>query len=238
MCFGFRDSDFGFPSDFLRISRFGFRISFGFPSDFEIRISDFPMSHGLRSSVPDRHAGGQSRQAREFFFAALGVLTGAGALAWLLMRLFGRPAITGELWFPPAFAVSSLLLLAGSVSLQRAVRFVQRERQGQFRAWLLVGLATGTAFMGVQTWGLWSLFPAEREAGEASLGVTPFVLMLALLHGLHFFVAVLFLTFVATRAFADRYDHEYHWGVTCAAYFWHALGAAWLLILAIFAIAL
>ncbi len=196
------------------------------------------MSHGLQSRIPDRHADGQSRQARAFFFASLAELSAAAVLAWLLVQLFGRPAIAGDLWFPPAFVVSSVLLLSGSVSLQRAVRFVRRERQRQFRTWLLISLAMGTAFMGVQTWGLWSLFPAEREASEASLGVTPFVLMLALLHGLHFFVAVLFLTFVATRAFAHRYDHEYHWGVSCAAYFWHALGAAWVLILAIFAITL
>jgi heme/copper-type cytochrome/quinol oxidase subunit 3 len=49
---------------------------------------------------------------------------------------------------------------------------------------------------------------------------------------------VLFLAFVATRAQADRYDHEYYWGASICAYFWHALGIAWLFILAIFAIAL
>ena len=68
--------------------------------------------------------------------------------------------------------------------------------------------------------------------------MTPFVLMLAALHALHLSVALLFLAFVGTRAGADRYDHEYHWGVRFCAWFWHALGIAWLLILAIFAIAL
>ena len=68
---------------------------------------------------------------------------------------------------------------------------------------------------------------------------TPFVaiVMLAALHGMHFVVAVLFLSYVTVRALADRYDHEYYWGVSVAAWFWHALGVVWIGILAVFAIA-
>ena len=59
----------------------------------------------------------------------------------------------------------------------------------------------------------------------------------ALLHGVHFIVALLFVVFVFLRAFADRYDHEYSWGVTFCAWFWHALGIAWLAIMTAFLIA-
>ena len=52
-----------------------------------------------------------------------------------------------------------------------------------------------------------------------------------------FVVATLFLSLVAVRTFADRYDHEYYWGVSVVAWFWHALGIVWLAILAVFAIA-
>lgn len=188
-------------------------------------------------SPPGRHAAGQSRLAVFFFLRAVLVCGAAAALALTLACLFGRPA-AAEFWFPPAFAVSSVLLLLGSISLSRAVRSVQRERQCALRRWLLAALGTGTLFMGVQAYGLWTLLPPERTADQASLGVTPFVLMLAALHALHLSVAVLFVAFVATRAGADRYDHEYYWGVSVCAYFWHALGIAWLFILAIFAIAL
>jgi cytochrome c oxidase subunit 3 len=146
--------------------------------------------------------------------------------------------VVAEFWFPPAFAFSSVLLLSGSIALSRAVWSVRQEKQSSFRLWLRVALVTGTLFMGVQGYGLWTLLPAERAAEQASLGVTPFVLMLSALHALHLSVAVLFLAFVATRAQADRYDHEYYWGASICAYFWHALGIAWLFILAIFAIAL
>jgi cytochrome c oxidase subunit 3 len=196
------------------------------------------MASGVHDPVPDRHATGQSRQAVWFFVTAAGVLGVGIGIASLLARWLGRPAEVPDVWFPPAFGVSTLLLLAGSVALHNAVSAVRRERQHQFRRWLLAGLAAGTLFVGVQGYGLWTLLPAERGAEEASLGVTPFVLMLATLHALHLGVALLFLAFVATRAFADRYDHEYYWGVRFCAWFWHALGVAWALILAIFAIAL
>jgi cytochrome c oxidase subunit 3 len=196
------------------------------------------MASGVHDPVPGRHAAGQSRQAVAFFLTAASVLGVGVGLACLLSRWLGRPAPVPEVWFPPAFSVSTLLLLSGSVALHNALQSVRRERQRAFRRWLLAGLGAGMLFVGVQGYGLWTLLPAERAAEDASLGVTPFVLMLAALHALHLGVALLFLAFVATRAFADRYDHEYYWGVRFCGWFWHALGVAWLLILAIFAIAL
>lgn len=196
------------------------------------------MPAGVHDPVPGRHAAGESRQALAFFLMAASVLGVGIGVACGLARWLGKPAQIPDVWFPPAFAVSTLLLLAGSVALHGALRAVRRERQRAFRRWLLAGLAAGTLFVGVQAYGLWTLLPSERAAEEASLGVTPFVLMLSALHALHLSVALLFLAFVATRAYADRYDHEYYWGVRFCGWFWHALGVAWMLILAVFAIAL
>jgi hypothetical protein len=56
------------------------------------------------------------------------------------------------------------------------------------------------------------------------------------LHAMHFTLALMFLVWVTLGAFADRYDHEYFWGVVVCAWFWHALGIAWGCILIVFAI--
>ena len=187
---------------------------------------------------PKRHASGHSRLARRVIVTALLVLLIAAAILGLLTTLFGRLNHSGQFWFPPAFGVSSLLLLAGSVSQQRAIAFVRLERQRPFRVWLAVGLLCGTLFLGIQAYGLWTLLPGERSVADASLGVTPFVLMLAALHAAHLSLCVLFQVFVFLQALEDRYDHEYYWGVSVCACFWHLLGIAWLFILVIFAIAL
>ena len=64
-----------------------------------------------------------------------------------------------------------------------------------------------------------------------------FVFMFAALHAMHFLVAQSVLLWVTLAAFCDRYDHEYYFGVTFAAWFWHVLGIAWLAILCVFSVA-
>lgn len=186
--------------------------------------------------TPDRHAEGHRRAAALFFATMLGVVLTSALIAVLMFAVAGQPTGPGRL-FPPAFAVSSGLLFAGSLALTRAVRCVRVERQRPFRRWLLTSLLLATLFMGIQTYGLACLLPHDRTASAASTGVTAFVLALASLHGMHFIVATLFLAMVTVRAFAERYDHEYYWGVSACAWFWHALGLVWLAILAVFAIA-
>lgn len=132
--------------------------------------------------------------------------------------------------FSTAFLFSTILLFTGSFCLFRAIASVRRERQRQFRRWLKRALFVGTLFVGVQTFALSRLIrqqpPDEVETGAAALAA-----VFATLHAMHFVVALLFLCYITVQALADRYDHEYYWGVTICAWFWHALGVAWTAIL-------
>ncbi|MGD9857841.1 MAG: cytochrome c oxidase subunit 3 [Planctomycetaceae bacterium] len=189
------------------------------------------------SQRPARHAFGHSRAARRFFAAVLGVCVVAMLTESVVSRVPRLTPRSPTVLFPPAFWISSALLLLGSLLLSRALSLVRLEKQRPFRRMLVSTLAVGALFVGVQSFGLWTLMPHDRSSQAAQVGVNAFVLMLAALHALHFVVAVLFLSFVTVRAFDDRYDHEYHWGVTVCAWFWHALGVVWLGILCVFAIA-
>ncbi|MFG0332114.1 MAG: heme-copper oxidase subunit III [Maioricimonas sp. JB049] len=186
--------------------------------------------------VPDRRSEGLSRQARRFFLMGVAAISVASGLAWLTIRLAGAGLQGAFPVFPPPFLVSTLLLIVGSVAMHRAEHFVRYERQRQFRLWLLVALGTGVLFMATQFVGLWMMLPHDRGPAATSLGATPFVMVLTVLHALHFFVAVLAVVLVTSKALDHRYDHEYHWGVTFTAWFWHFLGVVWLGILAVFAI--
>ncbi len=164
------------------------------------------------------------------FFLASNLLLGvAGGVAWLLVRWLGLSTDSQRLIFPPSFALSTLLLFLGSVALHRASLLVRVERQRPFRRQLLIALGTGTAFVAVQTYGLTCLI-VQRE-GAMAVGLKQGAFAFALMHGVHFVVALLFVTFVLLRALADKYDHEYSWGVTFCAWFWHAMGIVWLAIL-------
>lgn len=181
-------------------------------------------------------ASGRIRVARRFFLIAVGVMAGALLAAVGLAGLLGRTP-GSDLHFPPAFVATTLLLGVGSGLLEQARQAIRREQQPLFRRRLAAALAAAGLFMGVQTYALWTILPAQRSAELATTGVVPFVVMLAALHGLHFVVATLFVSYVTAQASIGRYDHEYHWGVTVCAWFWHLLGLVWLGILAVYLIA-
>lgn len=177
-----------------------------------------------------------SRVALRFILVLTAIYVVAGMLAYLLIRLVPPPARSGEVSFPPAFWLTTVLLAVGSASLQHAVRSVRLERQKPFRRSLIVSLVAGTLFVGIQSYGLRCLVQ-NQIADEVQTGANAFLTMLATLHAMHFLLALMFLVWVTLSALADRYDHEYSWGVTVCAWFWHALGIVWLLILVVFAIA-
>jgi cytochrome c oxidase subunit 3 len=176
--------------------------------------------------------------AVRFFHTAALVYAGVVLLTWLLTRLLPAPEPGPEMRLPWAFGISTVLLFATSVMQQRALAAVRIERQRPFRRRLRAALVVGCLFIAVQGYGLWWLLRSqERTAEAASTGAAVFAFALAFLHAMHVTVATLFLVYVVLKSHADRYDHEYHWGVTFCAWFWHGLGAVWMAILAVFVIA-
>jgi cytochrome c oxidase subunit 3 len=175
--------------------------------------------------------------ARRFFLATIAqaavVITGGVTLGWV----FGRQTASDQLRIPAAFLISTVLLGVGSVYLEQARGYVRKERQQLFRKSLLRALISAMMFVAVQGYGLWAIDKGTSSAAAAQLGVHGFVIMMTALHGMHFVVAQSILLWVTLSAFADRYDHEYSWGVTFAAGFWHILGLVWLCILFLFSTA-
>lgn len=183
-----------------------------------------------------RRTSGSGRVAVRFIFASVFVYLTAGAVAFVFIHFFPGRVVPEKVVFPTAFWFTTVLLAVGSGFLHRAAFAVRHERQTTFRESLLVALVAGTLFVGLQTYGLASL-ARNQLPEEAQTGANAFITMLAALHAMHFALALLFLVWVTLNALADRYDHEYSWGVTVCAWFWHVLGVVWMLILVVFAIA-
>jgi heme/copper-type cytochrome/quinol oxidase subunit 3 len=175
--------------------------------------------------------------ARRFFLASLLQAVIVLSLALGMAAAFGRQTPAEKLRLHWAFLISTGFLAIGSWYLERAHAFVRRERQPEFRRSLLTALAFAMLFVSVQGFGLWALDKGVRDPYQAQVGVHGFVVMLTALHGMHFIIAQSVLLWVVLSAFADRYDHEYFWGVTFAAWCWHVLGIVWLGILFIFTMA-
>ncbi len=122
--------------------------------------------------------------------------------------------------------------------MHRGLYHVRIERQQPFRRCLLLALGCAVLFVAVQSFGLWHFVSGTKDVENPQMNVHGFVFMFAALHAMHFVVAQSVLLWVTLSAFADRYDHEYYWGVTFAGWLWHALGIVWLAILCVFAIAM
>lgn len=177
----------------------------------------------------------RSNLALCFFLLSSVTLTVSIGGAWLMIQATSFVPSESDFLFPPAFAVSTVLLILGSASLQTASYHVRCERQRLFRRRMFQSLIVGIAFVIFQTQGLSCLLPQKQAAHEVGLRDGAFAF--AVMHGVHFIVALLFVAFVFLQGLADRYDHEYSWGVTFCAWFWHALGIVWLAIVAGFVIA-
>lgn len=172
----------------------------------------------------------RSAYALQFFLLASSLLATAGVSAYLLVNNLPYDPNALPNRFSIAFAFSTCLLFLGSGCLHLAVMAVRRERQQRFRRWLRAALGMGTLFVVSQTYALTCLM-RQQPPDEVETGAAAMVAVFGTLHGMHFVIALLFLSHVAVQAFADRYDHEYYFGVMICAWFWHALGIAWLAIL-------
>jgi cytochrome c oxidase subunit III len=182
----------------------------------------------------------KSELALRFFGLSVGLLLVAMLIAVAAVRVFPAADVLGRVSMPFAFWISTLLLAAGSVTLQRAAGHVRLQRLDSLRRLLAWSLLFGTIFVGVQACGLLVLVqnqtPAHSAQPEsAETGANAFVVMVAGMHGVHIVVALLFIAWVTVNAYANRYDHEYSSSVTFCAWFWHALGIVWLVILSLFA---
>ncbi|HXY35081.1 MAG TPA: hypothetical protein VEI07_12700 [Planctomycetaceae bacterium] len=194
----------------------------------DVNQSAVPAVAMLGHSLPE------SRFVLRFFALSAGLFTTAGLITFLLCRFVAPPRAPGQFIIPAAFGFSTVLLILCSVSQALGLAAVRRERQHPFRRDMLWALAFGTAFVGVQVFGMWCIVQnlrAHQNAGEAQLGATALVMGSAAMHALHVIVALLVLTYVTLRGLNDRYDHEYSFGVAVCSWFWHILGALWILIL-------
>lgn len=170
-----------------------------------------------------------------FFVTATVLLLLAAFLAWVATATTTTVGSWNRTGFIVSFLLSTVLLAAGSVQLVRASMFVRFEKQFEFRRCLLSALFVGMAFISVQSYGLTLLFQASVMDIGAEVRHAAFVFIF--LHAVHVTVAVLIVLYVLLRAIADRYDHEYSWGVTFCGWFWHGLGVVWLGILVLFTVA-
>ena len=137
---------------------------------------------------------------------------------------------------PLTFWISTSVLLLTGVFLQRASWLVHRERQREFRRWLVVAWVAAIAFVVIQAFGMNDLLQQHFARTDGSTKVYGMSFTLAFLHALHVLGGLIFLGFIIFQAYRNRYDHERHWAVDHCAGYWHFLDVVWISMLVMFAV--
>ena len=133
---------------------------------------------------------------------------------------------------PWSLALSTLVILASSVTIHLAIQNVRRERQAAFRAWLGATLVLSVLFLLIQLPSLGSLLYEHFQAdtGHTMLGL---IFFLIVLHGLHVVGGIIPLAVITYRAGQNRYDHEHYQPVRHIGMYWHFLDGVWLIMYAV-----
>ena len=191
------------------------------------------------SLVPIRRDLYQAKLVFYLFIASLSMFFIASLMTYYLVRVQSfRPIEQSyeSLAIPWSFWASTGLLLLVSLFLQRASWMVHRERQIEFRRWLLWGWATAIVFIFIQAIGLQELLTHHFTQSDGSTKIYGMSFTLSLIHVLHVAGGIIFLGYIITQAFRNRYDHERHWAVDHCAGYWHFLDVVWIMMLALFMI--
>lgn len=163
------------------------------------------------------------------FLAALAMLFASSLLGYVIIRLKGGPNTTaGHVHMPAMLWGSTALVIGASFSLSAALAAVKRERQADFRRWLVTSLILGVAFVFVQLPALALIMADHHRFQQAHVGIYGLIFFLILVHALHVLGGLVALVRLFVRGRRNTYDHEHYQPVRYATMYWHFLDIVWL----------
>lgn len=167
-----------------------------------------------------------------FFFASLVLYA-----IYVVRRVGSEAGAIIPFHLPPSFILTTVALIAISVLLHLAVTAVRRERQSDFRLYILIAFCVSLLFFAIQGVGLYWMIQQLLGPFNTMTNLYGFTLFLVLVHALHVIGGVAGLTLIFFGIAKNRYDHERNFPVRFCALYWHFLDAVWIVMLACFALA-
>ncbi len=175
------------------------------------------------------------------FLASLAMLFGSSIVAYVLIRVrvfgeFSQIPPLGAIHIPIALVFSTVILLATSYTMHRALIAVRRERQTELRRSLLASAILAAAFIAVQVPSLMTLLHDHYVAlqGSQRIFLYGMIFFLIVLHAAHVLGGLIGLGLTIKNAFKGRYDHEHHQGVRQATIYWHFIDIVWIIMFVLF----
>jgi cytochrome c oxidase subunit 3 len=129
---------------------------------------------------------------------------------------------------PPAFLISTILIILSSITIHLAKKAIQKDNQKNTTIFLLATLALGIAFVFFQFQGFSQIVEMGYFfTGSESSVTSSFLYVLTILHLAHLFAGIISLLIVIYNHFKQKYNASQSTGIELAAMFWHFLDFLW-----------
>ncbi len=177
------------------------------------------------------HISGAGTIGMAVLLVSLTILFAASIIAYLLIR--SRASV----WPPPGFPripstlwLSTIVILACSLTIHMALRAIQRGSERGLALMLWITFALGLLFLAMQTLNWIEFYDSigpEMQLRGQYLGM---FYVLTGLHAAHVIGGLIPLGVVSTLASRGKYSANYHPGVRYAAAYWHFLDIVWVIL--------
>ncbi len=153
---------------------------------------------------------------------AIGMLFAGLSSAYIVMR--GAPAWQ-NVALPTALWVNTFVLLASSVTIERARRRAQSDQMGPTKFWMSLTAGLGLVFLIGQVLA-WRQLVSVGVYLPTTLH-SSFLYVLTGAHALHILGGLAALGYVLVRTLGDRYTGSNHEPIALCATYWHFMDGLW-----------
>lgn len=139
-----------------------------------------------------------------------------------------RPDWLNDFVLPSAFIISTVVIVASSVTFHMAKVTMKKNDRSATTMWLLVTLGLGIAFIIAQFYGFSEVIRnGYYFTGPESTVTTSFLYIVTMLHLAHLFAGLIVLLVVIYNHFKQKYNSSQTLGIELGAMFWHFLDILW-----------
>jgi cytochrome c oxidase subunit 3 len=169
------------------------------------------------------------------FLAALFMLFAATVVAYIIIRLTAleTPAY-GAIQLPSILWISTLVMIASSVTMQFALWSIRKGAQERFKRDMVATSVLAFLFLVMQTPGLTQLLSEHHEQMNQRMHFYGLIFFIVLLHALHVIGGLIPLMVSLRKALQSKYTQESHQGIEFLTMYWHFLDGVWIVLFATF----
>lgn len=175
----------------------------------------------------------QARSARSYklilWFAMISMTMMFGGLTSAFVVSKSRGDWLKDFEMPTAFFISTLVIMAGSVTFHLAKKAIMRDDRKAVTTFLLITLGLAIAFVALQFLGFNEIVNnGYYFTGSESNITTTFLYVVTITHLAHLAGGIISLLVIIYNHFKQKYNSRQTLGIELGAMYWHFLDFLWL----------